>query len=338
MNISTIISQPEYAFLTTNSHLNNKLLFLTFGGSHAYGTNIEGSDIDIRGCALNSKSDILGLSNFEQTIDNATDTTIYGFNKLMSLLINCNPNTIEMLGGRPESYLFLNDMGKELVDNKSLFLSKRAINAFGGYANQQLRRLENALARDSYTQQEKEKHIEKSIFFALEELKNHYASFEEGSITLSTGPSAREDMDSEIFVDVKLDHYPLRDYKNIWSDMNNIVKEYGKLNHRNTKKDDIHLNKHAQHLIRLYLMCFDILEKGEINTYRAKDREMLLEIRKGKYQKSDGTYCQEFFELVNEYENRLIYAKDNTSLPDSPDIKKIEEFVMSVNERAIKES
>lgn len=93
----------------------------------------------------------------------------------------------------------------------------------------------------------------------------------------------------------------------------------------------MHLNKHAMHLVRLYLMCFDILEKGEINTYREDDRDFLLEIRGGKFQKPDGTYYHEFFDLINDYEKRLEYDKKNTSLPPNPDYKRIEEFVMEVN-------
>ena len=44
----------------------------------------------------------------------------------------------------------------------------------------------------------------------------------------------------------------------------------------------------------------------------------------------------EFYEMVNDYEKRLEYAKNNTSLPDKPDYKKINEFVASVNERVVK--
>lgn len=51
------------------------------------------------------------------------------------------------------------------------------------------------------------------------------------------------ELESEIFVDASVKHYPLRDYRNIWSEMNNIVKEYDKLGKRNKKKDDNHLNK-----------------------------------------------------------------------------------------------
>ncbi len=62
---------------------------------------------------------------------------------------------------------------------------------------------------------------------------------------------------------------------------------------------------------------------------------MLMSIRYGEYQKEDGTYRSEFFEMVNDFENKLAYAKENTSLPEHPDMKKVEEFVMAVNRRAI---
>ena len=44
----------------------------------------------------------------------------------------------------------------------------------------------------------------------------------------------------------------------------------------------------------------------------------------------------EFFEMVDEYEKRLDYARKNTSLPEEPDIRKINDFAASVNERVVK--
>lgn len=44
----------------------------------------------------------------------------------------------------------------------------------------------------------------------------------------------------------------------------------------------------------------------------------------------------EFYDLLNEYEKRFEYAKENTSLPDKPDYKRINEFKMYVNERIVK--
>jgi len=335
MDFNKVIQAKEYDFLRTNEHLQNKIMFLTLGGSHAYGTNIEGSDIDIRGCTLNSKTDILGMSNFEQVVNEETDTTIYGFNKLVSLLINCNPNTIEMLGCKPEHYLYKTKIGQELIDNAHLFLSKRASMSFGGYAQSQLRRLENNLARHTYEETEKEKHIMGSVNSVINSFCDRYTEFESGSIKLHIDPSNSEDLEEEIMVDVNLKNYPLRDYKNIWTEMSEVVRTYGKVNHRNRKKDDLHLNKHAMHLIRLYLMCIDLLEKEKIITYRANDLDLLMSIRNGKFQKEDGSFDSSFFDVLREYETKLEYAQQHTNLPKNPDYKKIEEFVMSVNERSL---
>ena len=91
------------------------------------------------------------------------------------------------------------------------------------------------------------------------------------------------------------------------------------------------------HLVRLYLMCFDILEHGEIVTYREKDHDFLMEIRNGKYLDDNRQPTDEFFEIVDGLEKRLEYAKQNTDLPDNPNYKAIKEFSISVNERIIKD-
>ena len=65
-----------------------------------------------------------------------------------------------------EQYLIKSELGQELIDNSRLFLSKRAIKSFGGYADAQLRRLQNAIARDALPQSDREKHILKSVMNA----------------------------------------------------------------------------------------------------------------------------------------------------------------------------
>ena len=312
--IKNSLQKSSYDFLRTNEHLKDKMMFLTLGGSYAYGTNVESSDIDVRGCALNSKSDLIGMSHFEQVIDTSTDTVIYAFNKLIPLLLNCNPNCIELLGCKKDHYLYISPEGKQLLENAKLFLSQKAIHSFGGYADAQLRRLQNALARDSYPQSEKEKHVMNSLKSAMYSFEQRYQHFEDGSIKLYVDTSQKENFDSEIYMDIQLQHYPLRDYKGLWAEMHNIVKDYSKLNGRNRKKDNVHLNKHAMHLIRLYLMCIDILEKQEINTYREKEHDLLMSIRNGKYQKEDGTFQNEFFEMVDEYQYKMEQAIDRKSV------------------------
>ena len=339
MNIEQIkkkLKTSEYDFLREDKNLGDNIILLTLGGSHAYGTNNENSDLDVRGCALNSKMQILTNENFEQFVNEATDTTIYSFNKLISLLSNCNPNTIELLGNKPEHYLHVSNIGKELIDNSHLFLSKRAAYSFGGYATAQLRRLDNKAVR-LVNQEQRERHILNSIMNAFHTFPEKYFHFEEDSIRLYIDKSEQEEYNTEIFMDVNLHHYPLRDYKSMWSEMNNVVKDYSKIGKRNKNAIEHNkLGKHMMHLIRLYMMCLDILEHEKIVTYREKEHELLMDIRNGKFLDEDRQPIPEFYEMVDNYEKKLEYAKNNTNLPDNPDYKRINEFVASVNERVVK--
>ena len=340
MNLEQIkqkVNSTEYDFLRSNEHLGDNIILLGLGGSHAYGTNVKTSDLDVRGCALNKKEEILTNQNFEQFINETTDTTVYSFNKLIKLLTNCNPNTIELLGLKKEHYLYLSPIGQELLDNRRLFLSKVATHSFGGYATSQLRRLDNKAMR-TVSQAEKEQHILNSVNNAMYDLKTRYFPLDENnSIDLYIDKAINEDYDSEIFMDVNLTHYPLRDYKAIWSEMNAIVKSYSKVGRRNQKAiEHGKLAKHMMHLVRLYLMCLDILEKEEIITYRENDLDLLMSIRNGNYLDDNNQPIAEFFEMVDEFEKRMEYAKQNTNLPDKPNYKEINNFVMSVNERIVK--
>lgn len=332
-----ILRQREYGFIETNEHLGRHVMLLGLAGSYSYGTNIRTSDIDIRGIALNQKSDLIGLTQFEQYVDEDTDTVIYGFNKVVGLLLSCNPNTIELLGLKPEHYLYLSDIGRLLLDNRRLFLSKRAIQSFGGYADAQLRRLQNALARDTFPQTEKERHIFNSVRNAMHDFNHRYGRFENGSLELYIDKAVNPELETEIFVNASMTHYPLRDYCGMWNTMANVIRDYEKVGKRNKKKDDLHLNKHAMHLIRLFMMALDILEKGEINTYREKEHGLLMDIRFGKYRKEDGAFHESFYEMLSDFEKKLHYAAEHTDLPEEPDMAKVQELVMAINERVVRD-
>lgn len=335
MSFKELLKKEEYQFIHTNPRLGQNIILLGLGGSYSYGTNNDNSDLDIRGITMNMKSDLIGLSDFEQYVDDKTDTVIYSFNKMVKLLLECNPNTCEILGMREEHYLVLSKIGQELLNNKNIFLSKRAARSFGGYADAQLRRLQNALARDSFPQSEKEQHIFNSVRNALEDFERRFRKFDKGSIRLYIDKSENSELDTEIFIDANYKHYPLRDYENMWSVMHNVVRDYEKIGKRNHKKDDAHLNKHAMHLIRLFMMAIDILEQGEIITYREKEHDLLMAIRNGEYQKEDGMFRNEFYELLADYEKKLNYAIAHTVLPDNPDMERVEAFVERINERVI---
>lgn len=331
------LKSAEYDFLRTNENLGSNIILLTLGGSHAYGMDKEDSDVDVREISLNSKSDILLGADFEQVVDVDTDTTVYSFNKMIQLLTSNNPNTIEQLGCLPQHYFYLSEIGKELLDNRKIFLSQICVHTFGGYASSQLRRMSNKAAR-LVSQAENESYILKSIDNARYEFKNRYYPFDDDNdLKLYIDKSAQEGYDSEIFMDVRLNHYPLRDWAGMWNEMKTIVSSYNKFGRRNEKAvAHDKLGKHMAHLIRLYMMCIDILEKEEIVTYREKERDLLMSIRNGEYLDENRQPIPEFYDLLNEYEKRFEYAKNNTSLPEKPDYKRISDFRMSVNERIVK--
>lgn len=341
MNLKQIkqeLHSPAYDFIRTDEHLGKNIILLALGGSHAYGMDKETSDLDVRGIALNPKSDILLGTDFEQVVNIDTDTTMYSFNKMLQLLSSSNPNTIEILGCKPEHYLHLTNIGQELLDNRHMFLSKICIHTFAGYAGSQLRRLENKSAR-LVGQTERELHIYKSICNASYDFKRRYTTHESDAIKLYIDESEQPDFETEIYMDLNLDHYPLRDWAGMWNEMKAIVNSYSKIGKRNEKAiSHDKLGKHMAHLLRLYMMCIDILEQEEIITYREFEHDLLMKIRNADPEFLDNNRqpTAAFYDLLNDYEKRFEYAKGNTYLPDVPDYKKINEFKMSVNERIVR--
>lgn len=330
------MQSDDYRFFHENNNLGKNIILIGLGGSYAYGMNKDGSDLDIRGISLNKKEEVLLGIDFEQVVDEKTDTTIYSFNKMIELLTKMNPNTCEILGLQDWQYFYLHPIGKELLENRKMFLSKICIHTFGGYAGSQLRRMENKAAR-LVGQAQNESYILKSINNAKYDFKNRYYPHDDNDVKLYIDTAVQEGYDSEIFMDVCLKHYPLRDWTGMWNEMKAVVSSYNKIGKRNEKAiSHDKLGKHMAHLIRLYMMCIDILEKEEIVTYRTDEHDLLMSIRNGEYLDENRQPTTAFYDLLNEYEKRFDYAKNNTSLPDVPDHKRINEFKMSVNERIVK--
>lgn len=319
MNFKNLIQTSEYNFLREIPHLNNNIILLGLGGSYSYGTNIETSDIDIRGVATRTAKDILIGRDWEQSVNSATDTTIYSFDKIIKLLCACNPNTIEILGLKPEHYLIVTDIGQELLNNKHLFLSKQALKSFSGYANAQLNRLINKSGRK---QEEIIQNEKRSLQKALNSLGVDKSKFniqgEDDNITIIANGNFELDEFIKIYQVIDNVH---TDYRN--SPRNSKAIEHGKL------------AKHQMHLIRLYLMAIDILEKGEIITFREKEHDFLMDIRNGKYLENNTVPTKEFMDILDELNNKLDIVSKKSDLPDHPDLDKVNDFVYKINKNII---
>lgn len=321
----SILSRPEYDFLQTNRRLRKNVVLLGLGGSHAYGTNIEGSDVDIRGVATRSAYDICTGYDFEEIVNNETDTTIYSFDKMLRLLAECNPNCIEILGLRKEDYFLMSPVGKQLLLNKSMFLSKNCIHTFGGYATQQLYRLRqktlDALSPDEYN-----RHIVKTIEGMKDHLEN---SWHIPAENISVVPAS----DGLKISIADLSEVPIDDFYGMCNEIANVIRTYNKNSKRNEHAmAHAKVHKHAMHLLRLYMMAIDILEKKEIITYRENEHDLLMAIRNGEFTDSTtGMMTTDFWDLLSKYETKFNQAKEITTLPDKPDESAIKDFQNDIN-------
>ena len=339
MEILKVLARPEYAFLAKAPVFAERpVMFVTLSGSLAYGTSTSGSDIDIRGCMLASRSDLLGLTSYKGYSDEHTDTYLYASAHFIDLCLDCSPSVLELLGCRPEAYALVSPAGKLLLDNYRVFLSQRVIGSFGEYANQQLVRLQNALAHDRMGEAARTKHLKEAFERALSGARKRYTDFPEGSIRFQIGESSKTGLDSELFADIDLKHYPVRDFASLINDLSSLSKNFSKLNNRNKKKDIPHLAKHMMHLLRLYYMLYDLLATGDIVTYREAEHDLLMNIRNGDFMTVDGLVRPEFYELLNEIKAKCSEAAKHTSLPKEPDIAKANELSVAIHELAVMEA
>ena len=107
-----------------------------------------------------------------------------------------------------------------------------------------------------------ERAIMDAIDIYMEPFKEKYELLPKDAIKLYVDKSNNPDRDSEIFLDATINHYPLRDYYGMLNEMHNIIRDYDKLGKRNSYAiEHGRLSKHMMHLIRLFLMGIDILEK-----------------------------------------------------------------------------
>lgn len=117
----------------------DKIIFEAISGSHAYGTNVPTSDIDIRGIFSYSKQQHLSLQELPVEVsDDKQDTKYYELRKFIKLASECNPNIIELLWMPRDCVQIQNAIMDKLINSRHLFISARAQHTFRGYAYAQI--------------------------------------------------------------------------------------------------------------------------------------------------------------------------------------------------------
>ena len=129
--------------------IKENIILRTQRGSRVYGTNItpeladkhdlDVSDKDYMSIIIPPLNYHIGmpkaLGNFEST--NIGEEEVHSLKKYMKLAAKCNPNVLECLFVEPKHIDILTPMGQTLIENRKIFLSKRAFNAYGGYGRAQ---------------------------------------------------------------------------------------------------------------------------------------------------------------------------------------------------------
>lgn len=291
-------------------------VFLTIHGSHAYGTNIEGSDVDFKGIAIPPEKYFYGfLNKFEQAEGKDPDCVIYDLRKFMILAADCNPSIIEVLWSDP---LIVKDAGRSLIDHREMFLSKKARYTFSGYATAQLKRInthyrwlknppKSPPTRESFGLPERtvipadqlmaakaavEKKlnawnidildgVDPSLRIAIQNKMTEILSEKEIFSSSDYISAARAVGYDDNFIHLLDLERQYESKKREWDQYQNWK------NNRNPSRAAIEEKfgydcKHAMHLVRLMRMCKEILSTGKVIVKRP-DREELLEIRNGSW-------------------------------------------------------
>jgi predicted nucleotidyltransferase len=118
------------------------LLYEYIRGSHAYGINRPGSDIDKGGVYMEPLDLMLGLGlGYEEEIhDKKQDVCWNSFGKYMKLLVKSNPSVLESLFIPSRCILYEHPIMKELKKNADIFVTKECFKPFMGYSMEQIKK------------------------------------------------------------------------------------------------------------------------------------------------------------------------------------------------------
>jgi len=339
-------------------------IFLTLHGSHAYGTNLPTSDVDVKGIAIPPLNYYIGFCNvFEQAElkGKEPDGVIYEIRKFFKLAADCNPNIIEVLNTDPEDWIVVHPAAENLIDRRGEFLSKKAYHTFFGYARAQLKRINTHYrwlknppsappTREGLGLSEKPVLPKDQLSAAMSDIGELMDTWDINWELLE--PSERINMQERLSLMIaqlgmSMDTRWMGAAKLLGFEDNFILylakeKEYKQkqedwasyqewLLNRNPSRAELEAKfgydtKHGMHLVRLIKMCREILETGKVNVKRP-DRDELLAIRNGALS------YHELVEWANAQEKELasLYTT-STAIPYKADRSKLDSLCLETIE------
>ncbi len=214
------------------------LMMECVAGSHMYGINRPESDNDIRGLFRLPPDAWLSIQEPSQEIaDDKQDIKYYELRKFIKLATDCNPNIIELLWVPDDCMLFKNNIYEMLVENRGLFMSKKAQHTFLGYSFSQIKR---AKGQNKKVNEHSERVNERGIHMLRMHLtegnistrwlegyfNKNFAKYVMKGVTLPEKLDAAPSMDILDEPDIRSMRYPKREDFCFWIDKASIYSEF----------------------------------------------------------------------------------------------------------------
>ena len=301
------------------------LSFAALSGSYAYGTQREESDLDVRGFFMGDPMDLLLQQETKPVRMEEQDMTFWPFHKFLWFLTSGRPAALELLFTRERDRFCFNKFGRTVLENREMFLSRRAISAFQGYIDRAYGDLMRMLSRDCGSEEEHDRLRLEMLDGAADSMKRR---FPDGACSLSLSEDG-------ILCDLSLRQYSLKKLSGDLSGIQEMLRSYDAAARRETKTERTaaHIHKTACHCVRLMAELTELAGTGSFSTCRVGKPEykLLRSILAGQYQREDGSFDREaFIELVSMMREDMRYAVEHTCLPDDVDHGKVRELELDL--------
>lgn len=300
------------------------LIYLGVAGSRAYGTFNPDSDWDYRGVIIPPQfindSFIHSFEQKEGLEGYGNDSVAYDIRKYFKLAAECNPNVLEILW-LPDQLITVNtEYGEAMRSAKKDFLSQRAKHRFHGYAYAQLKRIKQ---HKKWWDQEKSGSIPPKP--------------ERKSYGLNYKPKFGKDKLSSLIsipsssLSWRLKRYIAKE-RRYAEDKQRYDKWRQWKENRNPARAELEArygydSKHAMHLVRLMIMCEEILQDEEVIVQRP-DAEFLKSIRNGAWS------YEKLMDWVEKQDKKLDTLAKTTKLPKTPNLVKLNKLCADLVEKA----
>jgi len=325
-------------------------------GSHAYGTAIETSDVDMRGifCA-DQKSYLTPFFNIKEIdIETEEDTKYFELKHFMNLLYTQNPNILQLLWVRDQDIIETSPAYEYIRSVRGNLLSSAAARSTAGYANGELHKMKSHAKwisiptpktppkqRDhvSLVQWFGDKKMLPSTFaihhyikdhiavpygndiYGLYEMKGEYLSRKDGSFIKHPNFDRTTLNPLAIFKFNREEYQKSKNkHKNYWEWKKNRNPQRSILEEKYSYDC-----KNASHLVRLLRMSYEILDTHKVNVFR-EDADELLAIRNGSMQ------YDELLKYADDLDKKIKDMYNKTTLREHIDVKYIAAVMMRMQE------